>query len=92
MSNQDPSTVTAAALRCPLHGIPDCSALLNGCVLPRELGYCPRADVDAAIEGVAETYKPEGVAIWWAHWLKAGPVERARLLLQAASYGGMVAT
>lgn len=23
-------------LRCPVHGIPDCSPLLNGCSLPNE--------------------------------------------------------
>lgn len=26
-----PDTPTDTAVRCPLHGIPDCSPLLNGC-------------------------------------------------------------
>lgn len=30
----EPLGLTADDLRCPVHGIPDCSALLNGCSIP----------------------------------------------------------
>ena len=39
-------------LRCPIHHLPDCSPLLNGCSLVIELATYPRGTVDAAIEGV----------------------------------------
>lgn len=86
---------TEAALRCPVHDMPDCSRLLNGCCLINALDAChplDRTDIAQAIEGVADTYTPEGVEIWWASWLNQGPVKRRRLLLDAQGYGGMVAT
>lgn len=82
---------TAAPLRCPLHGIPDCSPVLNGCQIVNALAKYPRDLVDEAIAGVEETYKPEGVRLWWTSWAKPSTAHQ-RMLEMATTYGGMVAT
>jgi hypothetical protein len=81
-------------LRCPVHGIPDCSPLLNGCALVNALheSTATWVDIEQAISGVEDTYTPEGVAIWWESWLRQDPDNRLRRLRQAQGYGGMVAT
>jgi len=79
-------------LKCPLHGQTGCSPLLNGCQIVNALtNYYPRDLVDAAIAGVAETYTPEGVRIWWTHWAKPS-TNHQHMLELAQGYGGMVAT
>jgi hypothetical protein len=78
-------------LRCPVHDMPDCSPLLNGCRLVLWLHEYDRALVDNAIESVAGTCTSEGVAGWWHHWA-THPRDRYDLLRKALSYGGQVAT
>lgn len=60
--------------------------MLNGCVLVLRLSDFNRRLVDQVIASVVETYTPEGVRIWWHHWLKQD--DRARWLEKALSYGG----
>ena len=86
-----PTDSAAAPLRCPLHGISDCSPILNGCQIVNALAHYPRDLVEAAVAGVVETYTPEGVRIWWEHWAKPSTAHQ-RLLEMATTYGGMVAT
>jgi hypothetical protein len=53
--SQDPATARDYAkmkadqppvevIRCPVHGIPDCSPLLNGCSIPNQLAALWRAN------------------------------------------------
>ena len=84
----------APSVRCPVHDMPDCSPLLNGCVLVNALHKSPATwvDIEQAISGVEDTYTSEGVAIWWAHWLKQDEAKQLQLLREAGGYDGMVAT
>ena len=34
-------------IRCPVHGVPDCSPLLNGCTIPVRLAEAYRDGYDA---------------------------------------------
>lgn len=77
----------APPLPCPVH-----AACAHPCRFVRALNGYPRSMVDAAIEGVADTYTTEGVGIWWRAWIKQGSIERDRRLQWATTYGGMVAT
>jgi hypothetical protein len=40
---------TDAVLRCPVHGIPDCSPLLNGCSIPNRIAAEVARRVDEAL-------------------------------------------
>lgn len=78
---------TAAPLPCPVH-----ATCAHPCRFVRALSDFPRELVDAAIEGVADTYDDQGVGIWWRDWITHSAAEQDRRLRWATTYGGMVAT
>lgn len=69
-------------VRCPVHGIPDCSVMLNGCNLPNQILAQIRVGIRAerAREDRADTAVREVVTAWTRNPAVAGTIRGRQLL------------